>query len=523
MKNKSNLLLLSALLGGLLFSFLFWKERLALNLLIYSVYILIITYVNPDIIKSQKFKIYGATHLLAAFLVLINNSDLSLVSYYISLLLFIGYSHNQKIRTVFTSFGAAILQMVTVPLNAIKTLAEVKIGNFNFKPVFKLVKYVFIPLVIVTIFTCLYSAANSVFAHYAETILTSISELIENTIGLLFKDLSALRFIHFCLGLLVTSGLVIAFFDKSLQNAESNCKEQLLRVRKNAKYKSIWRELLSTFSFSLLDKKLALKTEYITALISFIALNILLLLLNSIDIVTIWFGYKPSGNFSADLHDGTNALIFSIAMAMGIIIYFFRGNLNFYSKSKTLRFLAFVWMLQNLILIVSVFIRDGYYIEFYGLTYKRIGVIIFAILCIIGLTTVYLKVSKQKTLFYLLKVNGNIWFALLLAFSVVNWDVFIAKYNLSQQTKISLDAGYLLTLSDKTLPILEKNREKLHFTEGTDINDRTYAKPETAEFYQHQLDMRISFFKERYKKVSWLSWNLQDWKTAEYFNIPNKN
>ncbi|MFC4141728.1 DUF4153 domain-containing protein [Pedobacter mendelii] len=519
MKNKSNLLLLSALLGGLLFNLLFWKERLALNLLIYSTYLLIIAYLNPEVVKSLKFKIYGLAHLLAAILVVINNSDLTLVSYYISLLLFIGFSRNQQIRTIFTAFAAAILQMITVTFNAIRNLSEVSIGNFNLKPLFKIIKYVFIPIVIVTVFTCLYSAASSVFAHYAEAFLNNISNFVDKIFGFIFKDLSFIRFLHFCLGLILTSGLILAFFDKSIQNTEANCKEQLLRIRRNQNQKTVWHEFIRVFSFNLLTRKLALKTEFITALISFAALNMLLLLLNLIDIIMLWFGYKPSGNFSADLHDGTNALIFSIAMALAVIIYFFRGNLNFYSKSKTLRILAFAWMIQNFILIISVFIRDGYYIEFYGLTHKRIGVLVFAILCIIGLTTVYIKVAKQKTFFYLLKINGNIWFVLLLAFSTINWDVLIAKYNLAQSDKISLDAKYLLSLSDKTLPVLDKNRAKLHFTEDTDTNDRTYASPETSAFYQQQLYQRIGHFKERHEKVSWLSWNLQDWKTAEYFGL----
>lgn len=512
MNNKANLLSLSALLGGLLFSFLFWEERLALNLIIYSSYLLIITYLNPEVIKSLKFKIYGAAHLFAAVLVVINNSDLTLVSYYISLILFIGFSHNQQMRTVFAAFGATILQMITVPFNAIKNLSEVSIGNFNLKPVFKVIKYVFIPIVIVVIFTCLYSAASSVFAHYAEALLTNIGNFFNNIFGFIFKDLSFGRFMHFCFGLIVTSSLIFSFFDKSLQKAELSCQEQLFRLRKNVK-KTIWFELTSMFSGNLLTKKLALKTEFITGIISFGALNLLLLFLNAIDVTTLWFGYKPAGNFSADLHDGTNALIFSIALAMAVIIYFFRGNLNFYSKSKTLRILAYTWMIQNAVLIISVLIRDGYYIEFYGLTQKRIGVLVFAILCIIGLATVYLKVNKQKTFFYLLKINGAIWFAMLLIFSTINWDVFIVKYNLSQSDKISLDADYLLSLSDKTLPVLAANKNKLGYLPNTNtmgIHNRYYVK---------QLNQRIGYFKERYEKASWVSWNFQDWKTANYFNI----
>ncbi|MCZ4223390.1 DUF4173 domain-containing protein [Pedobacter rhodius] len=510
MKNKSNLLLLAALIGGLLFSIIFWEERLALNLLIYSLYLLTITYLNPEVIKSKKINIYGAAHVLAVILVVVNNSDLTLVTYYISLILVVGFGHHQQLRTVFMAFFAFVLQMMTVPFNVIRNLGEVTIGNFNLKPLFKIIKYIFIPAVIVVIFTCLYSAASSVFAHYAEALLVTIGNFFNTVFGFIFKDLSFARFMHFCFGLMVTAGLLMAFFDKSLQEFELKCKEQLSRTRKNMNQKTIWFEFIRIFSGNLLTRKLALKTEFITGLISFSALNLLLLLLNAIDITTLWFGYKPAGNFSADLHDGTNALIFSIALAMAIIIYFFRGNLNFYSKSKTLKILALSWMIQNAILIISVLIRDGYYIEFYGLTHKRIGVLVFALLCIIGLATVYVKVAKQKTFFYLLKVNGAIWFALLLAFSAINWDIFIVKYNLSHSDSISVDADYLLSLSDKTLPVLDKNRSKL---EGF------LLKRSGKSTYQNELDERVSYFKERYEKVSWVSWNLQDWNTAKYFGI----
>lgn len=517
MKNKSNLLSLSVLLGGLLFTFLFWQERLALNLLIYSIYLLAITFINPDVVKSNKLKIYGLAHLLAAVLVVVNNSDLSVATYYISLLLFIGFSHNQQIRTIFTAFLASILQMITVPFNAIRHLSKISIGNFNLKPVFKLIKYIFIPVIAVIFFACLYSAANNVFAHYAESVLTNIGQFFENILHFFFKDLSIGRIIHFCFGLALTGGLLLAFFDKSLEKAELTCKEQLVRIRRKLGQKTIWYNIVETFSGNLLTRKMALKTEYIVGIISFVALNLLLLLLNAIDITTLWFGYKPSGNFSGELHQGTNTLIFSIVMAMAVILYFFRGNLNFYRKSKTLRVLAFTWMIQNFILIISVFIRDGYYIEFHGLTHKRIGVLVFAILCIIGLATVYLKVAKQKTIFYLFKVNGNIWFALLLAFSTINWDVLIVKYNLNHVDAVAIDPYYLTSLSEKTLPFLDKNRSKIHPSTNNDSEVAKVDRPE--ETLMRKLDQRIGYFKERYKKSDWLSWNLQDWNTAEYFGL----
>jgi hypothetical protein len=522
MKTKSNLLLLSTLIGGLLFSCIFWNEWLALNQLIYSVFIIAITIFNSEVIKSTKFKVYALAHLLAAVLVVLNNSALTAVTYYISLVLFVGFAHYQAVRTIYIAGLATVMQMITVPVSLVKRLSEIQIGNFNLKPIFRPIKYIILPFFILLVFTAIYSGANEVFGHYLELVLTNISTFFNNIFGFIFQDLSLPRFFHFCLGILVTAGLLITFHNKSIEKLEASCNEKLLRIRRSQKPKSIWYEVAHTFTSQIITKKMALKTEYVIGLISFISLNLLLLSVNLIDISTLWFGYKPAGNFSADLHDGTNALIFSIILAMAVILYFFRGNLNFYSKSKTLKILAITWMVQNFILIISVFIRDGYYIEFHGLTHKRIGVLVFAILCIIGLATVYLKVAKQRTLFYLFKVNGNIWFALLLAFSLVNWDVFIVKYNLAQSDKVGIDADYLLSLSDKTLPILDKNRSKLNYTPVKDLYGREIAKPQSVDVYRDQLDRRIGYFKERYESVSWLSWNLQDWNTAEYFGDNKK-
>ncbi|TCC96101.1 DUF4153 domain-containing protein [Pedobacter hiemivivus] len=516
MKNKSNFLVLSTFFGGLLFNYLFWTERLALNLLIYSLYILTITYFNKDITKSYKFKIYATAHLLAAILVVINNSDLTIVTYYISLILFVGFSHYPQIRTVFTAVIATALQFITLPFNFIQSLATVSIGKFNLKPILKFAKYVFIPIIIVTFFTVIYMVANEVFAHYVDTFVLNISNFLGNIFSFFFKDITLVRFLHFCLGAIVTGGLVFTFFNHNLEKAESKCTEKLDRIRKDPNRHTIWREMIQIFSPNLLTKKLALKTEYITGIISFVALNLLLLSVNLIDITTLWLGYKPSGNFSADLHQGTNALIFSIIMAMAVILYFFRGNLNFYSKSKTLKVLAFAWMIQNFILIISVFIRDGYYIEYQGLTHKRIGVLVFAILCIIGLTTVYIKVAKQKTLFYLFKINGHIWFALLLVFSTINWDVLIAKYNINHTSSSGIDLDYLFSLSDKTLPILDKNRSNLYATSIPDLKSPKAVLLTQNDKFQRRLDRRIGYFAERYQKTTWLSWNYRDWQTHQY-------
>jgi len=256
--------------------------------------------------------------------------------------------------------------------------------------------------------------------------------------------------------------------------------------------------------------------------------------LNSIDISTLWFGNpKLNANFSVELHEGTNALIFSIIMAMMVILYFFSGNINFFSKNRTIRVLAYIWIFQNAFLVISVFLRDYNYIDMHGLTYKRIGVIVFLLLCTIGLITVYIKVAQKKTLFYLFKTNGLIWYGLLLIFGIVNWDVLIVSYNINNRSSITLDLDHLTEMSDKTLPLLDQNRAvlKKYLSNSSYANDYIVVADTSAvtlpidtfqrkvnneKHFDQELNNRIKNFKIRYERTTWLSWNFRDWQTYNY-------
>ena len=164
---------------------------------------------------------------------------------------------------------------------------------------------------------------------------------------------------------------------------------------------------------------------------------------------------------AAYVHEGAGLLIFSIILAMLLLLLFFRGNLNFYKKNKWLRYGAYLWIFQNLFLVFSVCMRDYYYISHYGLAYKRIGLLFFLAMVLAGLLTVFLKIYYTKTTYYLLRINAWVAILLLVFASTVHWDETIARYNLARKSSIPLDIHFLLSLSDKTLPLIENNKELL--------------------------------------------------------------
>lgn len=533
MKQRIDLQLSASIGGGILFNYLFWMEKQALNLFIYSLFIFIIIFLDPEKRKSKKLYASGAAHLLAAILVTVNQSDLTVITWYISLAVMVGFLHFQMLKSVFSSLYATFLQLILSPISLIKKLFAAQLGTISFKPALKIFKYIIIPFIAVIIFSLLYSIANTVFASYMEQFIRSIFIAINNVFNFFFADLNILRFMDIALGISITAAIFITSKGLKLEEIDADHSEQLIRKRRDKKSNSFLYELTDIFAGSLLHRIMALKTENVIGIISFTALNLLLLSLNIIDVTTLWSGKTGmlnGSNYSAELHDGTNALILSIVMAMLVILYFFSGNLNFYRKNKTLRLLAYLWIIQNTFLISSVLLRDFNYINAHGLTYKRIGVLIFLLLCTIGLATVYLKVAKQRTLFYLCKVNGFVWYVLLLVFSFVNWDVFIVSYNINNRDNITLDLDHLTSLSNKTLPLLDHNKQLLRkylqsskygYTEEFDTTTYQNKFVKTSDYnqilsFENDLKQRIKNFKEAYKSNSWLSWNYRDWETQQY-------
>ncbi|WP_343532120.1 DUF4173 domain-containing protein [Pedobacter sp.] len=550
MKQQIDYRLILIAIGGLIFNLLFWNETIGCNFAIFSVLVMIATFTDRDIPYHNHKLITAIGHLAISFYLIYDNSTLAIVTWFITLLIYLGNAHFELLKSTGTALLLGMLQAISGPYGIIRKLQNTKLGKVNVKPIIRPAKYILLPFVMVAIFCFLYSIANPIFAKYTNTIANSVRDFFINLFSFFFVDISIEKFLFILFGCTVTAGIIVGIRSKTLTEIELANEDLLIRKRRDLKRPSFGYEFRTLLAGNLIKRKMALKTENIIGIISFAGLNILLLLLNSIDVVTLWLNraIETNKNFSADLHDGTYTLIFSIVIAMLIIIFFFSGNLNFYRKNKWIKLLAYLWIAQNVFLVASVFHRDYDYIFNHGLTYKRIGVLVFATLSLIGLITVYIKVAKHKTTFYLYRVNSKIWYVLLILLSFVNWDVMIVSYNLNQSDKIGIDTEHLMSFSEKTLPLLEKNRDKLtkhvtsedHFrpistdvvsvvpdTVSTSIDSLAKAKPlsdlerktlatkKAQDDLNEHLDNRIKWFLKKQHIGSWVSFSYLEWEATK--------
>ena len=514
MLSQKNKIFIILIFLTLIFNSFFWHEKLGINLLIF-VFLLSIAAIlfNKDSIKSKNVLLVILAVLYSGGMVVYNNSVFSTFACISSFIVLVGYIHQPELKTVISALFTSLGSFSLFPYNVLEEIRIAKNRFRVFANILKAVKLASLPVVVFFVFYGIYAYSNPIFNDYSN----SFWDWIKQFLNKFLIDYPPARFVFIFSGLFLITGIlfnrnirVFLKIDKSFLGTliRDKYKKLVSKIDDRYEYGRIFRRI---FSF----KMTSLKTEYKIGVILIILVNLLILILNIIDISFVWFGFDTSrvDNLAYFVHEGTYYLIFSILLSMAILLYYFRGNLNFYSKNNLLKYGAYLWILQNGIMAISVMLRNYYYIEYYyALSYKRIGVIIFLILTFTGLITMFIKILGKKTTYWLIKVNSTAVFVVMILIGSLNWDESIARFNLQNPDKGSIDVEYLFTLSDDVLPILNENKDVLDnefmFSEGW----RRYLNNGLQE-----LNTRTQSFLEKQDGYSWLSWNYTDWKTKQYF------
>lgn len=481
-------------LAIVLFNLVFWNEGLGINLFIFTLVSLGLTFwLYPELLRNTYSKCFALSTLLSAIFVVVNHSILAGVVYFISYLIFIGCSFANHQFQIVKAGLLGIKNLVMGPFVALGLISSGISEHLPFKRFFYYLKLIFIPLGIIVVFLFLYSYANEFLGQYVVRFTEGLVEF--------FQNLSLDRVLFFILSFILVSAVLVSAIDPKEILKITRPSHELTRIRK--------RNFTRATTFSMIG----LKGEYRIAQLTFLGLNVLIFIVNAFDIFYVWTG-KISGNnvnLKSHLHEGTYMLIFSVLLAMLVVLVFFRGNLNFFPKNKKLRLFVYAWIIQNALLMISVVIRNYRYMQWHGLAYKRIGVLLFLLLVAYGLWTMYAKIKHRHTLKYLLMRNSLAVYIVLLLSAGVNWDTFITKFNLRHEFKGQIDSRHLLfSVSDKNYRILDVAKENLR------------SKPSYPEISEADIGNGLKYKREKLllkrKNVSWLSWNYPDWKNWQYID-----
>lgn len=513
---KTKLAYFLLLVGTGLFYYLFWHESHGVNILVYSIFMLFaIKLIGKGGVSSKLGIVFSVTLLSTASAIAWHGSLFAIVMYYFSFVLLIGWLHGKQLTTVLYAFASSFAGLFKIPAEVYRKLPIKKASKRKVKLFVKVLKLSFLPIVVVLVFYFIYLKANPVFENYTINLFAWLNDAFL----MFFKNISFAKIMFVLLGFFLTAWFIFITNQQKLHDSESKNNENLIRKRikrllPNKDYVLKLKERSPVLYRERFALSLKLKNEYISALVLFLLVNCLLLVVNTIDIYWVWFGFSYSGeiNLSQFVHEATYLLIISIFLSMGIMLFFFRRNLNFYVKSKSIKILAYCWIIQNFVLALSVAIRNYHYVNYYDLTGKRIGVLIFLAIVCFGLYTLFVKIKSKKTAYFLLKKNSLAVYLILVSASLINWEGLIAEHNLGQPEEKVIDVSYLLKFSDRILPMIDAKPKILEQNQAN--SSHTYFGPYSSkDFYK----LRVELFIGRYEKESWASWNYSDWKAYHYF------
>lgn len=447
---------------------------------------------------AAKWTMIGG--LIAAFMLVVQNSLISTVATLFSLLLFSALALESRMRSLPFGMAQAISNFLALPMAILNGAGEVVPERSAARSGWRWARLSLLPIVVLAVFFQLYRIGNPRFEHLTAGLLDGLWDVLSRLIEALFTA----HTMFFLFALFLSAGLLYRFAPTFFVELEQTCSDAMQRIRRKRPH---W---LAPLAMNALDR------ERRRGMLLLILVNALLLVVNAIDIDWVWFGFEvPEGfNLKQFVHEGTWVLIISILLSMLVVLYLFRGNQNFHPRAHWLRRMALMWVAQNLVLGISVFLRNWHYISFHGLAYKRIGVIVFLILVVIGLATLFLKVRHRRSLYYLARANALAAFVLMIALSTVDWDSLIVRVNLQHSNPGEIDIDNYLAMSDKVLPLLYANLELVERQMERHRGNRVrWVENLDPSAFRDALDSKRDAFMARYRAQHWQEWNWADERT----------
>ena len=420
------------------YSFLFYQQLAGLNFLLFTLLLATFLYIRTENRWQNKgFMMSALGAILSGISILLYGTNLAIVCNVISLMFMSAFSLNTNnsliihlFHSVYSHITVFIYMIIDIVNKLTKTNADIE--EIKKPNIFQKILLISIPGLISIIFFSLYRSSNDAFKE-----LTNKINLDFISIPLLFFTLSGMF-------------LMYAFF---LQRSIRQIREFDTKKTNHLDQDYILQNP------DWLTKAISPHFEVISGIILFAMLNLLLAIVNGTDIMYVWTKHQLPEHvtYSKFVHNGIGALITSIIFAISIILFYFRGAINFDTKNKSIKYLAYLWILQNVFMLVSTMMRNKMYIEQYSLTEKRIGVFIYLLLALIGLCITMYKIASKKNNIFLFRANSWACYLVMIMCCCVNWSPLITAYNIHKSKTVkrfALDIDYLGNLSYNNLKLL---------------------------------------------------------------------
>lgn len=252
---------------------------------------------------------------------------------------------------------------------------------------------------------------------------------------------------------------------------------------------------------------------------SLIVFNALFAVQTAMDLLYLWGGVRlPDGVTYADYaHHAAYPLIVTAVLAGAFVLAAMRKD-GPGRGSVLIANLVYLWIAQNVWLVVSAILRLKLYVEAYALSEMRILAGIWMLLVAVGLVLVLAKIILDKSNSWLVMVNCASLAVALYTVAWIDFPAVISRYNVEHSREMTgqgfpLDIGYFEELGPGTIPAIDQLLTQAQFAEANEL-----ARFATGRDY-----LALSSFADQQTRhhlipLDWQNWTWRQERLRQYLS-----
>jgi hypothetical protein len=246
---------------------------------------------------------------------------------------------------------------------------------------------------------------------------------------------------------------------------------------------------------------------------SLVLFNALFLIQSAMDLAYLWGGVRlPDGMTHAEYaHRGAYPLIVTAVLAGAFVLAAMRKN-GPGETSPLIRNLVYLWIGQNVLLVISSMLRLDIYVEAYSLTELRLAAGIGMGLVAFGLVLIVTRIALRKSNRWLVAGNFCALAATLYGLAWLDVPALVSDFNVRHSYEVTgegvgLDLAYMRQLGPETIPALD-------------------AFARTARHATPELLAAVALERGRladsafWLPPDWRSWTWRDQRLSDYLAAP---
>jgi hypothetical protein len=462
---------------------LFYGHRIGLSLALYLLALAGLSLLSGGVRTSRRVSLFAVAILIAGLLPIVEAFNiLSALFGIAAIVVAVSLLTNPFIENLRDHLEAVCTLLLVGPFRFVPDIARSRIWSIS--PSYVAVWIV--PLLLSAIFLALFASANPLIERMlAELDLMGAA-----------SHLSVARLLFWSVTLSITWPFIALRWDRKVPKPRLDMAQLEAALAPLADVDSFTRELLGPRAI----------------LRSLVLFNLLFAVQTILDLIYLWGGVAlpDTMTYASYAHRGAYPLMLTALLAAGFVLAAMMPG-GPAERKPPIRILVYVWIAQNVMLVISSILRLDLYVETYSLSYWRVAAFIWMLLVALGLVLIVARIALDRSNHWLVLANLTTLAMVLYVCAFINFPWAISTYNVAHSREISgtgasVDFPYLVSLGPQALPAIDRYLNQ----DGRPCCVWKEQRDGLVQRHARQLD-------------SWRAWNFRGWRLQRYLDQTAEN